>query len=152
MEKELIELIQSRMVTSYNEQIWAVTIVSSLCGFVIVNAKKLTKSIDFNFLAAAIWIITGVCFFFILTRFGIHLHYSRLIDKEYPLFIDLPWYLTICRWIVLVSGTLLYLTIIACMNRAAIYICKKSFSEQSYDVPGKQSVRALREDFRKTNV
>ncbi len=128
-EKEILDLIQSRMSTSYNEQIWAVTIVSSLCGFIIVNAKKLRKTISYKWLTGGIWIITGLCFLFILSRFGIYLHYSNLLDNEIKTMTEYSWYASLCRWFVLFSGTLIYSVIIFGMNRATILICKNAYSK-----------------------
>ena len=137
--KELIDLFQFRMTTSYNEQVWAVAIVGSLFGFLIVNVKELVKLIDFKWLVRSVWVITGICILFIFTRFGIYWHYSGLIDSQNPALINLSWFKSICRWVVLFSGTLVYTTVIIAINRVTILTYKAYISKQKQTEMSQQS-------------
>lgn len=145
IEKEILDLIQSRMLISYSEQTWAVTIVSSLCGFVIVNANRLRKSVSFKWLTGGVWTLTGLCFLFILSRFLIYLHYSNLIDNEIRTLTEHTWYISLCRWFVLFSGTLIYSVILFGMNRATILICKKAYLTRNKN-PSKKRIKSDSQD------
>jgi len=126
MQPEFLELIQTRMATSYNEQLWAVALVGSMNGFVITQVDRLIASIDYKRIKLGIWIVTTLCVLFILSRHGVYLHYSSIIDQEYSILKELSPTMTFFRWAVLSSGALLYTCITVGMTIAAVIVCKKA--------------------------
>ena len=126
MQPEILELIQTRMATSYNEQIWAVALVGSMSGFVITQVDRLIASIDYKKIKLGVWIVTFLCVLFILLRHGVYLHYSSIIDQEYSILKELSPTMTFLRWVVLSSGALLYTSITVGMAIAAVLTCKKA--------------------------
>lgn len=126
MQPELLELIQMRMAASHNEQVWAVTLVGSMNGFVIAQVDRLIASIEYKKIRLGIWTATVLCILFIFQRHGIYLHYSNLIDQEFAVFKTLSPMLQLLRWGVLSSGVLLYSSIAAGISIAAHLTCKKA--------------------------
>ena len=126
MEPEILELIQKRMATSYNEQLWAVALVGSMSGFVITQVDRLVASIDYKKIRLGIWIVTALCVLFILLRHGIYLHYNSIIDKEFSILKELSPTMTFLKCVVLSSGALLYTSITVGMAIAAVLTCKKA--------------------------
>lgn len=126
MQPELLDLIQTRMATSYNEQLWAVTLVSSMNGFLITQVDRIIASINFKRIRLGIWTVTILCVLFILLRHGIYLHYSSIIDQEYSILKELSPVMTVSRWVVSSSGALLYSCITVGMTIAAHIVCKKA--------------------------
>ncbi len=126
MEPGILELIQKRMATSYNEQIWAVALVGSMSGFVITQVDRLVASIDYKKIRLGIWIVTSLCVLFIILRHGVYWHYNSIIDKEFSILKELSPTMTFLRYVVLFSGAILYTSITAGMAIAAVLICKKA--------------------------
>ena len=126
MEPEILELIQKRMATSYNEQLWAVALVASMSGFVITQVDRLVASIDYKIIRRGIWIVTSLCVLFILLRHGVYLYYNNIIDQECSIIKELSPRMTFLRSVVSFSGVLLYTSVTVGMAIAAILTCKKA--------------------------
>ncbi len=126
MEPGILELIQQRMATSYNEQLWTVALVGSMSGFVITQVDRLVASVDYKKIRLGIWIVTSLCVLFILLRHGIYLHYNSIIDKEFSILKELSPTMTFLRYVVLSSGAILYTSITVGMATAAVLTCKKA--------------------------
>lgn len=124
MDLELLNIVQQRMTTSYNEQLWTVALAASMSGFLITQADRLIASIDYKIIRIGIWIVTSLCVLFIILRHGVYLHYSSLLDNELPTLKDLSTTMTIIRYMVLSSGMLLYTSITVGMAIAADLTCK----------------------------
>lgn len=126
MQSELLKLIQDRMATSYTEQLWVVTLIGSMSGFVITQADRLIAAVGYRKIRFAISIVTLLCVAFILLRHGIYLHYSSMIDQEYPQLTDLSPVMIFFRWVTLCSGALLYICITVGMSVAVVLSCKNA--------------------------
>jgi len=126
MEPEILELIQKRMTTSFNEQLWAVALVASMSGFVIMQVDRLVASIDYKKIRLGIWIVTSLCVLFILLRHGVYLHYNSIIDQEFSILRELSPTMTFLRYVVLSSGVLLYTSFTVGMAIAGVLTCKKA--------------------------
>lgn len=126
MQPDLLELIQTRMATSYNEQIWAVALVGSMCGFAITQVDRLIAAISYKKIRNGIWTVTALCVLFILLRHGVYMHYSGIIDQEYAALKALSPAMTFSRGVVLLSGAFLYSSIAVGMCIAAVLTCKKA--------------------------
>ena len=114
------------MIASYNEQLWALTLVTLMNGFVIMQVDQFLSSIGYKKIKLSIWIVTFLCIIFILLRHGVYWHYSSIIDQEYYILREFSPIKTFLRYVVLFSGMVLYTSMTIGVAIAAILTCKKA--------------------------
>lgn len=78
---ELLDLYQLRMDKCAAEQFWAMAMVASMNGFVLLHARKLLKMINFKLLGYGLAIITVLFCAYIVSRHFIYLEYDSLANR-----------------------------------------------------------------------
>ena len=82
MGSEVITFYQGRIVTAYQEQIWAVTLVGAMNAFVASHSESLIKGFPLWILQAGISCFSLLAIAFVLVRHRIFAHYDQCIKEE----------------------------------------------------------------------
>jgi len=122
-----LTFLQDRMGRSYQEQVWAVSIVAGMNGLVIGQAKLLASALRPSAIVACLVVISLLALLFVWSRFAIYRHYEALIQKLISsgpdaTFFELTAFQKVSKRIVGWSGTILYSVIILALAWASISV------------------------------
>lgn len=125
MNAEYIQILLNKISTIYTEQIWAVTIFSVMCGFVIDKSKYLIEMLDKQALKRGIQGATLFCTTFIVIRFFAYFKYDKILDAQLMASGIHPISNVFSKYIALLSGTIFYITIVFVLCLVTLKILEK---------------------------
>lgn len=108
MDDSFINIYQTRMDKCTREQFWAVALLSSMNGFVIIQKDVLISVLCPVHIVIGIIFATLICAAFIISRHFIYLHYDKLIKPIIGSKIKLK---SITKNTAMLSGVFLYILI-----------------------------------------
>jgi hypothetical protein len=84
MESQLLGFFQDRMATAYEEQTWAVALVSGMNAFIASNAELIRKGFKRWVLVSGITTISLLATAFVWSRHCIFVHYDKCLKLRIP--------------------------------------------------------------------
>jgi hypothetical protein len=127
---ELLEFMQGRMSTAYQEQVWAVALVGSLNAFVAVNASKLRNAIWPWLIHLALVVVSAAALALVWSRHLIYVHYdecAKLMLLEASRTACGPsWTSPAGAWLARWSGVSLYTLLIVGLLVTAVRLVAKA--------------------------